>query len=200
VCISCAAIPATIPVHNILLDWIILLLEIPLIPLLIYVYPVFFLISHIAKSELKNTIFWVIWPCSSEITRRFGGTYYPHLQCRTRNQKKRVSPCLAQISIVEMEITCSSETSGYLRTRTQKDILFIAISVRISTVSELQSKAVTAKTTEVSLRHNCVIWVKYFSMLYILNRTQEKVIHYMCQQNAISVLFNIFATTYLYLE
>jgi hypothetical protein len=39
--------------------------------------------------ELKNTVLWVIMPCSSEKARRFGGTYSLHLQGRRVSQARR---------------------------------------------------------------------------------------------------------------
>jgi hypothetical protein len=60
------------------------------------------------------------------------------------------------VSIFDPGDVGTSETSGYLQTKLQ-DILFSAIGVRISTMSELQGKAVTGKAAEGSLRHSCVM-------------------------------------------
>jgi hypothetical protein len=47
------------------------------------------------EAGVKTTVFWVLAPCSSEIVRRFGGTYCLKLQGRivsqARNQQKQAT-------------------------------------------------------------------------------------------------------------
>jgi hypothetical protein len=72
---------------------------------------------------MKSSVFWDITLCSPlKVNRPFGGTYRLHRQgrkiCQARNQREsRWKPvftlvsCLAYPSTLEMEATCSSETS-----------------------------------------------------------------------------------------
>jgi hypothetical protein len=67
----------------------------------------------------KNMVLWTVTLCSSEASRRFGGTNRLQPQGPKVGQVCRMFlrlPCLAYYSTVEMEAICSSETSGSLRT------------------------------------------------------------------------------------
>jgi hypothetical protein len=72
---------------------------------------------------MKDGVFWIATPCSSERARRFGGTWRLHLQgwkvSQARNQQKLISSLslvllvtyLAYFSALKMEATCSFESS-----------------------------------------------------------------------------------------
>jgi hypothetical protein len=78
------------------------------------------------RSITVRTVFWVLTPCSSETTRRFGEKYQPQSsESKSKPSKKpdQLSICLRWFyvclvypSTVKMVTIYSSETSGSLRT------------------------------------------------------------------------------------
>jgi hypothetical protein len=68
----------------------------------------------------RITFFWVLTPCNSKETRRFGGTCPVHLQSR-RVSRTQLATWLLPLfclvySILNMEAICSFETSFFLTT------------------------------------------------------------------------------------
>jgi hypothetical protein len=67
------------------------------------------------------TVLWVASQCSSDTTRRFGGTFRLHIRVRAVNQVQShcrpplLFPWLANSRTLNMETVYSSETSGSLR-------------------------------------------------------------------------------------
>jgi hypothetical protein len=50
---------------------------------------------YMTASTTKNTVFWDVTPCSLvEICRRFGGTYFLHLQVVEKSIRVQLAVCL----------------------------------------------------------------------------------------------------------